>query len=73
MAGTVSSGARLVATLLVSSIVMFACGGGSSPTGSGAGKPATSYDFEVTTFEGERFAASENEGRPVVVNFWESW
>jgi cytochrome oxidase Cu insertion factor (SCO1/SenC/PrrC family) len=30
-------------------------------------------DFTVTTFTGEDFTLSEQKGKPVVLNFWESW
>jgi cytochrome oxidase Cu insertion factor (SCO1/SenC/PrrC family) len=33
----------------------------------------TGPNFEVTTFQGERFELAAQAGHPVVLNFWESW
>ena len=32
-----------------------------------------SPDFTVRTFEGEMFQLAQQRGKPVVLNFWESW
>ncbi|MGH2754775.1 MAG: hypothetical protein ACRDLB_10110 [Actinomycetota bacterium] len=33
----------------------------------------TGPNFEVTTFDGDTFELAAQAGRPVVINFWESW
>lgn len=53
--------------------VLGACGGSDdTPTEGGVGD-RTAYAFKVTTFDGDTFDAADNEGKPVVLNFWESW
>jgi peroxiredoxin len=38
----------------------------------GKGKD-TGHDFTVETFDGQTFTMSDHRGKPVVLNFWESW
>ena len=50
-------------------------GDGDKPeTGSGGGNGKdTGHDFTVETFDGQTFTMSDHRGKPVVLNFWESW
>ena len=41
-------------------------------SGGGSGKD-TGHDFTVETFDGQTFTMSDHRGKPVVLNFWESW
>lgn len=34
---------------------------------------APAHDFSVETFDGQRWALAAQKGRPVILNFWESW
>ena len=43
-----------------------------SGSGGGNGKD-TGHDFTVETFDGQTFTMSDHRGKPVVLNFWESW
>ncbi len=49
---------------------LIACGSEASPA---PGASGTSTDFTVTTFEGEEFSTADARGKPLVLNFWESW
>jgi len=43
------------------------------PTTGGAASHGRAPDFEFTTFEGQKLALSQLEGKGVVLNFWASW
>lgn len=66
--------AVLLAACLASLVgALGACGGSDDAATEGGAGDRTAYAFEVTTFDGDTFDASDNEGKPVVLNFWESW
>jgi len=72
---------RLLALLVVATVVVTACGGGSpsaDPAGSPViigspliGKPAPA--LAATTLDGATFDLAAQRGKPVLVNFWASW
>ncbi|MGH2733982.1 MAG: peroxiredoxin family protein [Actinomycetota bacterium] len=69
---------RVIPLLAVLTALTLACGGDPdrAPEQGRAGGGSSSKlapDFTVTTFEGAGFTLSEQRGRPVVLNFWESW
>ncbi len=47
-------------------------GGDGNEPAAGSGKD-NGHDFTVETFDGETFTMSDHRGKPVVLNFWESW
>lgn len=47
-------------------------GGGAAVTGAGSTGPQAP-EVRLIDFQGEEFALSDYEGRPVVLNFWASW
>ena len=59
---------RWIAAILAVLALMASCG---TDTRSRADDGAA--DFSFTTFEDDEFAAAEQRGTPVVLNFWESW
>jgi cytochrome oxidase Cu insertion factor (SCO1/SenC/PrrC family) len=50
-------------------VLLIACGSEAPP----ASPAAEGNDFSVTTFEGDRFSTADARGKPLVLNFWESW
>ena len=74
---------RRVIPSLTALLILVSCAGASRsseragrdgtrpPRGQVSGERAP--DFTVTTFEGRSFTLSDQRGRPVVLNFFESW
>ncbi len=66
-------GLTLLLVLLVLAVGFpLALNPGTSTTG-GASPRGSAPNFEFTTFEGQRLALSQLEGKGVVLNFWASW
>lgn len=74
--------ARILLTTAIVALALAGCGDEPSPAADGRaparppsveGEPAAGLEFAVTTFEGETFRLSDHRGKPVVLNFWESW
>ena len=61
----------ILVMMLTSGLLITGCATGSEPSIAAVGKAAP--DFELQNLDGQSISLSDFKGKPVVINFWETW
>jgi peroxiredoxin len=61
------------AVLLLSALIIGACGGGASAETTGVNQGNLAADFTLETVEGTKVSLSDYRGKVVMINFWATW